>query len=171
MRKRFSTKITTEGIMADISTDIAAPKKRSKMPMLLGLLAAIAFGGGGFYVMYFEVLGTSHTEAPHAMVPIESDLAYVQIEPVVISLGPQSRAQHLRFAAQLEVVSAQHETVTSLLPRIVDVLNTYLRAVDSHELEEPSSLTRLRGQLLRRIKIVTGNDLVRDLLITEFVLN
>jgi flagellar FliL protein len=30
---------------------------------------------------------------------------------------------------------------------------------------------RLRGQMLRRVQLVVGDGMVRDLLITEFVLN
>ena len=61
--------------------------------------------------------------------------------------------------------------MTLLLPRIVDVMNGYLRALDAAELENPAALVRLRAQMLRRIQIVTGEGRVRDLLITEFVLN
>ena len=57
------------------------------------------------------------------------------------------------------------------MPRVLDVLNTYLRAVDVRDLEQPSAIPRLRAQMLRRIQVVTGPDRVRDLLITEFILN
>ena len=39
------------------------------------------------------------------------------------------------------------------------------------ELEDPAALVRLRAQILRRLQIVTGEGRVRDLLVTEFVLN
>ena len=61
--------------------------------------------------------------------------------------------------------------MTLLLPRILDVLNGYLRAIAVSEIESPAGLVRLRAQLLRRIQIVTGEGRVRDLLVTEFVLN
>ena len=63
------------------------------------------------------------------------------------------------------------ETVTNLSPRILDVLNTYLRAVSEVELEDPASMNRIRAQMLRRVQVVAGEENVRDLLITEFVLN
>jgi len=61
--------------------------------------------------------------------------------------------------------------VTNLLPRVLDVLNSYLRVIDMQELNDPRALVRLRAQLLRRVQIVTGDVLVRDLLVTEFVVN
>jgi flagellar FliL protein len=57
------------------------------------------------------------------------------------------------------------------MPRVLDVLNSYLRAVEVAELEDPAALVTLRAQMLRRIQLVTGPDRVRDVLITEFVLN
>jgi flagellar FliL protein len=62
-------------------------------------------------------------------------------------------------------------TVAALMPRVLDVLNTYLRAVQARDIEDPAALARLRAQMLRRIQVVTGDGQVRDLLITEFVLN
>jgi flagellar FliL protein len=50
-------------------------------------------------------------------------------------------------------------------------LNGYLRALEAGDLEDRSALTRLRGQMLRRVKMVTGRGRVNDLLIMEFVLN
>jgi len=75
------------------------------------------------------------------------------------------------MSAQLEVGPAFSGEVTHLMPRILDILNGYLRAIEVAELENPAALVRIRAQLLRRIQIVTGEGRVRDLLITEFVLN
>ena len=48
---------------------------------------------------------------------------------------------------------------------------SYLRAIDTASIEDPHAMARLRAQMLRRIQIVVGEGRVRDLLITEFVLN
>jgi len=106
-------------------------------------------------------------EAPAALPAI----AFVPVDPLVISLGPGARAKHLRFTAQIEVASGHQAEVTLLMPRILDVLNSYLRAVSYRDLEDPAALVRLRAQMLRRVQIVCGEGRVRDLLVTEFVLN
>lgn len=157
---------------ADLPQD-AVPKKRSKLPLILGAVLAFVLGGGGFYATWSGmVLGPPESRAAEgAEVVALPDVAFVPIEPVIISLGPGAESNHLRFTAQLEVNSVHSSEVTHLLPRILDVLNGYLRAVDMAELEDPASLVRLRAQMLRRIQIVTGEGRVRDLLITEFVLN
>ena len=153
------------------------PKKKSKLPLIIGLVLAIAGGGGGFYAVQSGMLfGTdSHAEVEKhetpEMVAEMADVAFVPIDPLVISLGPGGNGSHLRFRAQLEVGPGHEAEVEKLMPRVVDVLNSYLRALEPADLESSSILVRLRAQMLRRIQIVTGAGRVNDLLIMEFVLN
>lgn len=151
----------------------AAPKKKSKLPLILGLVLFLALGGGGFYAVYSGlILGQSSPEAAHAEGGEElPPIAFIPLDPVTISLGEVDEGIHLRFGAQLEVNTEAEAEVTLLKPRILDVLNGYLRAVEIAELADPHALVRLRAQMLRRIQIVTGEGRVRDLLITEFVIN
>lgn len=148
-------------------------KKGSKKGFIIGLLGAIILGGGAFYATSSGmILGPkseteSHEVAEHDPLP---DLVFIPLDPMVISLGSSASAKFLRFTAQLDVEPASAEEVALVMPRILDVLNTYLRAVSEEELGKPSSLERLRAQMLRRVQVVTGPGQVRDLLITEFVL-
>ena len=110
-------------------------------------------------------------EPEPAPVAMSAEIKFVPIDKLVISLGPDARSSHLQFGAELEVVPEYSEEVMNLMPRVLDVLNTYLRAVDERDLESPSAMIRLRAQMLRRVQIVTGEGRVKDILITEFVLN
>lgn len=159
--------------------DEDAPKKASKMPLIIGLVLALVGGGGGFFAVNAGMLGggtsdqaekTDVSDDAEMASPAES-VAFVALEPLVISLPGKGTRAHLRFAAQLEVDPEFLAEVEAVKPRIVDVLNGYLRAVDIAELEDPTALVRLRGQMLRRVQIVTGEGRVRDFLIMEFVLN
>lgn len=152
------------------------PRKKSKLPLILGLVLALAGGGGGFFAVSSGLILGGDTgdgpaeEAEKANVKDMPDVAFVPVEPLVISIGG-SEVSHLRFRAQLEVGSAYREEVERLMPRVVDVLNSYLRAVAVEDLSNNSALVRLRAQMLRRVQVVTGGDRVKDLLIMEFVLN
>ncbi len=149
-----------------------ASKKKSKLPLILGVVGSLVLGGGGFYATYSGmILGTANEGVEAHQPSAMPNVSFVAIDPIVISLGVQSSARHLRFASQLEVQNPFAPDVTALLPRIVDVLNSYLRAVEVAQLEDPAALVRLKAQMLRRIQIVTGEGRVRDLLISEFVLN
>lgn len=165
--------------MADTETDAdaaEAPKKSGKTGLLIGLVLALALGGGGFYAVYSGLLlGTPAGDSYGAdgPGPIEDlpPVSFVSLEPLVVSVGASAANRHLRFRAALEVEPGYEGEVTKLIPRVVDVLNSYLRAVEIADLENPGALIDLRAQMLRRIQLVTGDGRVRDLLIMEFVLN
>lgn len=154
-----------------------APKKGSKMPLIIGLVLAVAGGGGGFFAVQSGLLGgggeaAEVAEEPEAEPSSPSEaVAFVAIDPLVISLPSSGGRDHLRFAAQLEVSPDYVAEIEAIKPRIVDVLNGYLRAVELSELEDPTALMRLRGQMLRRVQVVAGDGRIKDLLIMEFVLS
>ena len=90
---------------------------------------------------------------------------------MTITLGAGSDRAHLRFASKLEVAPSHAEEVTTLMPRVVDVLGGYLRALDPAAVMERDAHARLRSQMLRRVRLVVGPEAVHDLLVTEFVVN
>lgn len=163
--------------MSDQSaTSPEAGPKKSKLPLLIGVILMLVLAGGGFYAVYAGLLlAGAKPEAAEAEsrdeVAALPEIAFVPITPLVVSLGPEAGGRFLHFTAQMEVAKEYEADVTLLLPRILDVLNSYLRAVEARELADQTALVRLRAQMLRRIQLVTGGDRVRDLLITEFVIN
>lgn len=164
--------------MADTPEDPEQPpKKRSKTGLFLGLALALLGGGGGFYATWSGLIlaSVSHEngtlESNKSSTAESLDVAYVEVDPLTISLRTPSQSQYLRFRASLEVFPSEVDAVTKLLPRVSDVLNNYLRALEPADLEDPSSLARLRAQMLRRVQVVTGSGKINDLLILEFVLN
>jgi flagellar protein FliL len=156
----------------------APVKKRSKMPLLIGLVLMLGLGGGGFFAVRTGMLlgsGADHAAEDAAGNEVEPlpDIAFVALDPLIVSLGGSgtSTARHLRLTAQLEVPSAYEAEVRLLIPRVLDVMNSYLRAVDVGLLDDPTALTRLRAQIMRRVQLVAGEGRVRDVLLTEFVIN
>lgn len=157
--------------MADATADADEPpaRKRRLLPILLGLAGAVIAGAGGFYAVSSGLIGGA-AEPPTTVGPLP-DIAFVPVDPLTVTLPQGADARHLRFTAQIEVAGPHRDEVAHLMPRILDVMNGYLRAVDVMTLQEATALPTLRAQLLRRIQIVTGEGRVRDLLVTEFVLN
>lgn len=161
---------------AEANASDAPPKKGTKLPLILGVVLALLGGAGGFYAVQSGLVGGGasgdHAADQHAAPAVTSlDVSFVAIDPLVISLPGSDGRDHLRFAAQLEVPPAFVAEVEAIKPRIIDVLNGYLRAVVISELEDPTALVRLRGQMLRRVQVVAGPGRVKDLLIMEFVLS
>jgi len=169
------------------SADAPQKKKGLLIPLIIGLALAIAGGAGGYWAVTSGPLGGSSDsagyddqgsghggdgeEAVTYIRPEPEEVAFVPLDPMVITIGSGALGRQLLFTAELEVAPDDAEEVTNLLPRVLDVLNGYLRVIDMQELNDPRTLVRLRAQLLRRIQIVTGEVLVRDLLVTEFVVN
>ncbi len=162
--------------MADATvTQDDAPKKASKLPLILGLVLALVGGGAGFYATWSGLFLNSGTEEARSDKASEvkalPDIEFVELEPLVVSITGSGELSHLRFRAQLEVPAAYKADVELLEPRIIDVLNGYLRALRTSDIEDTSALARLRAQMLRRVQVVIGPDRVNDLLIMEFVIN
>lgn len=163
--------------MADATAIDAEEKKKSSKPLIIiSLILGLIGAGGGFYLVYEGViLGQGDTESMDAAKPTVSsdlpdDIGFVPVDPLIVSLGPNS-SLNLRFRAQLEIREQHRSEVEKLLPRVVDVLNSYLRAINVEDVVGTASLIRLRAQMLRRIQVVTGIDRVQDLLVMEFVVN
>jgi len=170
----------------DDTDDEPVRKGKSKLLLVACVLALVA-GGGGFYSVYSGLLvlpfiggGEDKQEtaaghggetgdyagSPH---PFEPG-AFVHLEPLIVTLGPQSQSKHLKITLAIEVGPGREAEVEAVMPRVIDILNGFLRAVDEREFELPRSMERLRAQMLRRVRLVTPDGAVRDLLIQEFVL-
>jgi flagellar FliL protein len=162
--------------MADAAIP-AKPKGGMGKSLMAGLLLAVTLGGGSFFAIYAGMIAlpvpdratllAAEAEAEAIPLPVT---AFVPLEQVVITLGRGANMRQLALTAQLEIEPQGAETVELLGPRIVDVMSTYLRAVDASMIEDPAAMLRMRAQLLRRIQVVTGEGIVRDLLISEFIL-
>lgn len=163
--------------MADSAAiDAVQKKKSSKALILISLFLGIVGAAGGFFVTYKGLIpfgAPTETEATKEISSasnLPEDIGFVAIDPLTISLG-RSSGLNLRFRAQLEIREQNRTEVEKLMPRIVDVLNSYLRAVEIDDIEGTASLVKLRAQMLRRIEVVVGSDRVQDLLVMEFVVN
>lgn len=159
------------------ATDDGEATPKSRLPLILGLALFLALGGGGFFVTYSGMLSLAAVtgggeEAAHEPEPHVSDLppfAFVPVGEMVIPLGPKAQNDVLILESSIEVAPEDKEAVEQLMPRIRDVFNTYLRAIEESDLESPGASLRLRAQLLRRIRVVVDPAEPRDLLFTSFV--
>ncbi len=96
--------------------------------------------------------------------------AFLVLDPMVISIRPMGARRHLKLSLIIETPSEQAQALLSRTYHIKDVLNTYLRSIDSDEFEDPAAMSRLRAQIRRRIGAVAPGIAIDQILITEFVL-
>ncbi|MEM9043662.1 MAG: flagellar basal body-associated FliL family protein [Pseudomonadota bacterium] len=164
----------TSDMVAEAESVEMTPKRSSPLKFLIPVLALLLPAAGGFYATYSGMValpfGGEGESKPMKKPPISLEIAFLSLEEMVISLGPGAAATHLIFQAELETVPAAVDPLGKLRPRIIDVFNTYLRAVEERDLRTPGGMTKMRAQLLRRIRVVVGEIEVRDLLFTKFIM-
>ncbi|MGY6632714.1 MAG: flagellar basal body-associated FliL family protein [Alkalilacustris sp.] len=156
--------------MTDAPQIVPDPPRRGLRPLILGGALALVGAAAGFGAIHFGVADRLPSALPGSG-PTAPEIAFVELPPFVVSLPAGGSGRVLRFAATLEVEPSRRAEVELLMPRLLDVLNSYLRAVTAEEFASPGALIRLRAQMLRRVQVVAGEGRVRDLLVTEFVVN
>lgn len=153
------------------------PAKRSKLPLILGLVLFLAAAGGGFYATFSgmfsiaSLMGGEKVDGEDDMVmAAASTPTFFPIGETIIPLGPNAEAEFLLMTSEIEIDPKDLEAFQALMPRIQDLFNTYLRAVEARDLEQPNATMRLRDQLLRRLRVIAEPAMPRDLLFTSFIL-
>ena len=167
-----ATKDKTEAAEGD-----EAPPKKGKKGLLLALLPALLLGGGAFYAtssglvsLPFGGAETPVEQKQPKAEPKSFGVAYLELDELVVPLSPRARSRFLVFQASVEAAPEDIAALEQIRPRILDVFNTYLRAIEEKELDEPSAMALLRARLLRRLNVVAAPVEPKDLLITTFVL-
>ena len=163
-------------VSEDVDSQDDNPGKKSKLPLILGVVLALVGGAGGFMATQMGLIpmgakAPESDEMEKKETVVTEDVVFIPLDPITVTLPPGGPRQLLRLSAQLDVAPQNAEEVKKITPRIIDILNSYLRAVQITDLESPSALLRLRTQMLHRVQVVAGQGVVRDLLITEFILN
>lgn len=165
-------------VTAEVSTRPAASpgRRRGRLP-LLALGGVLLLGGGAagawFFVpgiadgargMLAGVLGPTPAPAVPAPKP-----AFVELPEMTLTLPNGGRPRQLRLALSIEIMGDAGLVQPMLVgPRVYDNLILYLRTLRDGELEGALAIDRLRSDLFRRLEVLLGPDVVRDVLITGF---
>lgn len=159
-----------------------AKKPSPVKAILFSLVSALLMGGVAAAVVSFSPSGAHPETCSAVTADVEildeeptprdyHDVVFVNLEPLVVSLGPNANSNYLKISVSLETTKDAAKDMDHLKPKFRDVLNSYLRAVDERDLADPAAMTRIRSQILRRLQLVGTVESVTDVLITDFVLN
>lgn len=148
-----------------------APSKSKRKTIILlagALVLGLAAGGG---VMVSGVLSPKPVanDAAGPSLQTMQDVQIVPMEQILVSTVVAEKQASIRLVVNIETPTAHLEQTKKMLPRIADVFNGYIRAVDPGMLAEPQAFERTRAALLRRARLVAGDQLVRDVLIQELL--
>jgi len=164
--------------MTEVTAD-APPPKRGKMgPIVLAAVVLLA-GGGGFGAGMMGLIPLPLGQEPAKEMAMdhkktEPDYSavatYYTLPNLMIPLGKNASSRYLRTTLFLEIDPDHEDILRKTEPRIMDTLNIFLRSVDERDVSSILALERLRGEILRRVRLVTGDDAVHAVLIGEFLL-
>ncbi len=157
--------------------DEEPPQKKRRGPLIL-LIAVPLILGGAATGAYFFVPGVSeratemlaHKEAP-AQLPAPGPI-FADLPEMSVTLPNGGQARQLRIRISLELLQTTPQPLPAaavLSPKVYDALLTYLRTLTDSEVDNSLAIDRIRGDLYRRLTLVLGPNVVRDVLITSLV--
>jgi flagellar FliL protein len=156
----------TEPGAAGAADAAAAPKKRPKL-LLFGIPAAVLLliGGGLWFSGIIPHLLHGHKPI------VATGPVFIKIPEIVANLNvPSGQDSYAKLEATLELSSkASVSQVQHDMPRIIDVFQTYLRAMHPSELRGASGTYRLREALIGRVRIAVAPNVVRNVLFEELI--
>ncbi|MBV9829024.1 MAG: flagellar basal body-associated FliL family protein [Alphaproteobacteria bacterium] len=156
------------------ASDGPPPKKGGKKKLIIFAAIALLLGGagGGAYFFAPGLFGKQPVsqEASKAELPAPKPV-FVELPEMSLSLPNGSQARQLRIKIALELIAKGPEAPQPqvLSPKVYDALLTYLRTLTDSEVQGSLAIDRIRGDLFRRLELLLGPNVVRDVLITSLV--
>ena len=150
---------------------------KSKGGLIGAILTPVLLGAASFGMVYTlpgPDAPISDYEGDEVMQEVETvvftppELGIVELNEFVLSI--RSDRQILRILLALETPKDNVENIDPNDLRLRDAFMSYLRAVEVEQLADVSFLPQLRAQLLRRAKLVLGEDNVSGILVTDFLI-
>ena len=163
------------------STDEAPPpRKRGRSRKLLIFAAPLVLltAGAGAAWKFAPAL-RNRVEAiagiggkPAVAAIAHSHPSYVDLPEMAVTLPNNGHPRQMRIHITVELAhdAPSGASADVLSPRVYDALLTYLRTLRDGEVDSGLGLDRLRGDLYRRLDLVLGPGVLRDVLITSLIL-
>jgi flagellar protein FliL len=165
-------------------TDAAAPegaaeaeggkKKFSGKKLLIILVPVLLLtigGGAAWFLGFFGGKDEHAAEQADAPPPPPPPTIIYDLPDLLVnlSLAQRGRGNFIKLTASLEVVEADVPEFEDAMPRIVDTFVTYLRELRPDDLRGSAGLTRLREEMLIRVKAAARPARVNDVLFREIL--
>jgi flagellar protein FliL len=137
------------------------------VPLLVLLLGAGAYFGG----LLDPLLGHKPPPGAEPETARHEPPTYVDLPDLITNLDSGGRhGSYVKLRAKIEVTRASDvPAVQAAMPRILDLLQTYLREMRPEELRGSEGTYRLREELLSRIEIAVAPARVDDVLFVELM--
>lgn len=97
--------------------------------------------------------------------------AFLKVPDLIVNLNSTGQPRYLRLSIQLELKNeADMKSVESVLPRVIDQFQTYLRELRLEDLRGSKGIYRLQMELLARVNAAAAPVEVKDVLFQEILI-
>ena len=161
----------------DAEADASAPEKKKfgkrKLIMLaapvllIGIVAGLWFSG-----ILPGLLGMRHDPPPGQEAAKPTVPIFIDLPDMIANLSsPANKPSYIKLQARLEISRQEDaDKVKQEMPRLQDMLQTYLREMRPEELRGSAGIYRLREELLGRANVVLAPVRVNDVLFTQLLI-
>ncbi len=151
-----------------------APKKKLSgkklIIILVPILLLLAGGGAAYFLGFFGTKPEEGVAEVEKVEPPPKTTIYAMPDVLVnLNTPPNARGAFVKLTSTVEIVEADVPAYEESLPRVLDTLITYLRELRPEDLRGSAGLTRLREELLARIKVSAAPARVNDVLFREIL--
>jgi flagellar FliL protein len=148
----------------------AEPKSKFslKLMLMIGAGALVVLGGAGTGA-YFMLRAPK--EAKPATVAVKPAV-FIDVPDVLVNLSNTGadRTQYLKVKIVLEVPDASlTPQIQTVMPRVMDAFQTYLRELRPTDLDGSAGLYRLKEELTRRVNVAIAPSRINAVLFKEIV--
>jgi flagellar FliL protein len=154
----------------------AAPKKsKKKLIIIIAVGTVLLLGGGGAGLYFTGMIGgkkAESKESEHAKKDDKEHKAYFyDLGDMIVNLsGEGRRPSMLKVKLSLELEDEHDKAeIDKVKPRVMDSFQVYMRELRMEDLKGSAGIYRLREELLLRVAEVAHPAKVRDVLITEML--
>jgi flagellar protein FliL len=147
--------------------------------LLAGAGAALYFSGMLDSVLKKEEMAeavaeeaTKSSDAPAASKKVPLDVVYYELPHIMANLNPGSATPSF-IKTTITIEAPNQEVVTRLQaiqPKVMDVINTYVRELRPSDLKGSAGIQRLREEIMMRINKTLDPDKVNNVLFKEILI-
>jgi flagellar FliL protein len=154
---------------ADDDGKAVVPKRKLSLKLMLIAAGALILLGGGGAAAYFMLGGVKETK--EAAVTVKPAV-FLDVPEVLVNLSNTGgeRTQYLKVKIVLELADATLTSqIQTVMPRVMDAFQTYLRELRPTDLDGSAGLYRLKEELTRRVNAAISPGRVNAVLFKEIV--
>ncbi|MGE0415845.1 MAG: flagellar basal body-associated FliL family protein [Acetobacteraceae bacterium] len=151
-----------------------SPKKSGKKKLILiaAPVLLLAIGAGLWFTGILpKMLGMHHEEPHHEEAAKPVPPSFLDLPELVANLnGNPQRPSYVKLIARLEIPKPEDvEKVRAVMPRLQDMMQTYMREMRADELRGSAGTYRLREELIARANAAAAPARISDVLFTQML--